>query len=123
MREIEWQIGKVRLDNRLVIAPMAGVSNIAFRGICRRFGAGLVCAEMVSDKALYYDNARTVHMTQVMEDEHPVSMQIFGHDIDTMSMRPDCSISTAPATSSTSIWMSGEQGHQGACGQRAHEGA
>ena len=84
MREIEWQIGKVRLDNRLVIAPMAGVSNIAFRGICRRFGAGLVCAEMVSDKALYYDNARTVHMTQVMEDEHPVSMQIFGHDIDTM---------------------------------------
>ena len=84
MRATEWQIGSVRLDNRLVIAPMAGVSNIAFRGICRRFGAGLVCAEMVSDKALYYDNARTVHMTQVMEDEHPVSMQIFGHDIDTM---------------------------------------
>ena len=84
MRATEWQIGSVRLDNRLVIAPMAGVSNIAFRGICRRFGAGLVCAEMVSDKALYYDNARTVHMTQVMDDEHPLSMQIFGHDIDTM---------------------------------------
>ena len=69
-----WSIRDVEIANRLVIAPMAGVSNIAFRSICKRFGAGLVCAEMVSDKALYYDNVKTLHMTQVMDDEHPMSL-------------------------------------------------
>lgn len=79
-----WSIRDVEIANRLVIAPMAGVSNIAFRSICKRFGAGLVCAEMVSDKALFYDNVKTLHMTQVMDDEHPMSLQIFGHDIESM---------------------------------------
>ena len=81
---LSWQIGDVHIPNRLVIAPMAGVSNIAFRSICKRFGAGLVCAEMVSDKALYYENEKTLHMTQVMADEHPMSLQIFGYDIESM---------------------------------------
>ena len=79
-----WNIGNVQIDNRLVIAPMAGVSNIAFRSICKQFGAGLVCAEMVSDKALYFDNVKTLNMTQVLEEEHPMSLQIFGHDIESM---------------------------------------
>lgn len=79
-----WQIKDVSIPNRLVIAPMAGVSNIAFRSICKQFGAGLVCAEMVSDKALYYDNGKTLNMTQVLEEEHPMSLQIFGHDIESM---------------------------------------
>ena len=83
-KRASWQIGDVSIENRLVIAPMAGVSNIAFRSICKQFGAGLVCAEMVSDKALYYDNVKTLHMTQVMEDEHPMSLQIFGHDVESM---------------------------------------
>ena len=83
-RKTSWQIRDVKIPNALVIAPMAGVSNIAFRSICKRFGAGLVCAEMVSDKALYYENGKTLHMTRVMEDEHPMSLQIFGHDIESM---------------------------------------
>ena len=75
-RKTSWQIRDVEIPNALVIAPMAGVSNIAFRSICKRFGAGLVCAEMVSDKALYYENGKTLHMTRVMEDEHPMTSLI-----------------------------------------------
>ena len=75
-RKTSWQIRDVEIPNALVIAPMAGVSNIAFRSICKRFGAGLVCAEMVSDKALYYENGKTLHMTRVMEDEHPMIIDI-----------------------------------------------
>lgn len=63
---------------------MAGISNPAFRVICKEFGAGLIYTEMVSDKALYYDNEKTVGMTDVEEQEHPLAMQIFGHDIETM---------------------------------------
>lgn len=79
-----WKIGDVEIANQVVIAPMAGISNMAFRSICKKFGAGLICAEMVSDKALYYDNVKTLHMTQVNEEEHPMSLQIFGHDIESM---------------------------------------
>lgn len=79
-----WKIGNVEIANQVVIAPMAGISNAAFRTICKKFNAGLICAEMVSDKALYYDNQKTLNMTLVCEDEHPMSMQIFGHDIETM---------------------------------------
>ncbi|MDF9824947.1 nifR3 family TIM-barrel protein [Breznakia sp. PF5-3] len=79
-----WKINDVEIKNKIVIAPMAGISNAAFRSICKEFGAGLICSEMVSDKALYYDNIKTLKMTQVLEDEHPMSMQIFGHDIDSM---------------------------------------
>lgn len=63
---------------------MAGISNPAFRVICKEFGAGLIYTEMVSDKALYYDNEKTKGMTDVEPGEHPLTMQIFGHDIETM---------------------------------------
>ena len=78
------KIGNVEIENRVVIAPMAGITNPAFRQICKQFKAGLVCTEMVSDKAICFENKKTLGMTEVMEDEHPLSMQIFGHDIDSM---------------------------------------
>lgn len=78
------KIGNVEIDNPVVIAPMAGISNIAFRRIAKRFGAGLVCNEMVSDKALYYNSLKTKQMCAIDENEHPVSFQLFGHDIDTV---------------------------------------
>lgn len=80
----KWQIGDVEISNRVVVAPMAGISNPAFRTICKEFQPGLIYTEMVSDKALFYQNAKTIDMTKVEENEHPLSMQIFGHDIETM---------------------------------------
>lgn len=79
-----WYIGDVKIENQIVIAPMAGISNVAFRGICKTFGAGLIGAEMVSDKALFFDNVKTLSMTQVQKEEHPMSLQVFGHDIESM---------------------------------------
>ena len=84
MRNKAWYIGDVKIDNQVVVAPMAGISNPAFRVICKEFGAGLIYTEMVSDKALYYDNEKTIGMTAVEKQEHPLTMQIFGHDIATM---------------------------------------
>ncbi len=78
------KIKNVELLNPLVIAPMAGVSNSAFRSICHEFKAGLVCAEMLSDKALYYQNVKTLAMSQVSAEEHPMSMQLFGSEIESM---------------------------------------
>ncbi|MBB5183395.1 tRNA dihydrouridine synthase DusB [Catenisphaera adipataccumulans] len=78
------KIGSVTLDNPVVVAPLAGVSNAAFRSIAKEFHAGLVCNEMVSDKALYYDSKRTEKMCVCLPDEHPVSFQLFGHDLDTV---------------------------------------
>lgn len=78
------KIREISLPSPVVIAPMAGVSTRAFRTIARQFGAGLVCNEMVSDKALYYDSTRTRRMLKSDENDHPVSFQIFGHDKDTI---------------------------------------
>lgn len=78
------KIGNVEIENPVVVAPMAGISNIAFRRIAKQFHAGLVCNEMVSDKALYYDSEKTKKMCGVDPNEHPVSFQLFGHDIDTV---------------------------------------
>lgn len=79
-----WKIRNISIDNQIVIAPMAGISNPAFRSICKKFGAGLIYTEMVSDKAICYSNTKTIGMTQVNDDEHPLTMQLFGHDIDSM---------------------------------------
>lgn len=94
-----FDIGKVHIENPVVVAPLAGVSNIAFRRISKRFGAGLVCNEMVSDKALYYASKKTFEMCQCDSHEHPVSFQLFGHDMDTvvyaakfMDTQTDCDI-------------------------------
>ncbi len=81
---MKWKIRDIEIDNQIVIAPMAGISNAAFRTICKKFGAGLIYAEMVSDKALLYANERTLSMTEVEANEHPVSMQVFGSEVESM---------------------------------------
>ncbi|WP_249029378.1 tRNA dihydrouridine synthase DusB [Tannockella kyphosi] len=79
-----FKIGNVEIENRVVMAPMAGITNMAFRKIIKEFGAGLVYSEMVSDKAISYRNPKTLSMLQVDEFEHPMSMQVFGGDRDTI---------------------------------------
>jgi len=78
------KIGNVEIENPVVLAPMAGVCNPAFRLIAKSFGCGLVCAEMVSDKAIIHGNQRTMEMLYVDEREKPLSLQIFGGDTETL---------------------------------------
>lgn len=78
------QIGQVKLTNNLILAPMAGITDSPFRVLCLQGGAGLVCAEMVSAHALHYGNEKSGRMLQVNPKEHPVSMQIFGSDEQTI---------------------------------------
>lgn len=81
---MKWKIGNVEIENQLVLAPMAGITNEAFRSICKEMGAGLVVCEMISDNALSFHNAKTIKMTGVSQNEHPLSMQIFGADKETL---------------------------------------
>ena len=81
---MEWKIREITIPNKLVLAPMAGITNEAFRIICKEMGAGLLVAEMVSDKAIGFHNERTLKMTKVNPLEHPVSMQIFGGDVESL---------------------------------------
>ncbi|WP_202081475.1 tRNA dihydrouridine synthase DusB [Caldalkalibacillus salinus] len=74
------KIGDIEMKNQVVLAPMAGVCNPAFRLIAKEFGAGLVCAEMISDKAILHGNEKTKKMLYVDEREKPLSLQIFGGD-------------------------------------------
>ena len=73
-----------KIESPVIVAPMAGITNDAFRQLCFEFGAGLVYTEMVSDKAIYYENKKTLEMLKVADDFHPVSLQIFGSDISSM---------------------------------------
>src|SRR5215216_3009947 len=75
-----WKIGPVEVPSRLVLAPMAGVSVQAFRRQGRRFGAGLVCSEMVSCAGIEHRNERTLGYLRVGADEHPLAIQIFGSE-------------------------------------------
>ncbi len=75
-----WTIGPVEIPGRVVLAPMAGVSVQAFRRQGRRFGAGLVCSEMVSCAGLQHGNERTLGYLRIARDEHPLAVQIFGSD-------------------------------------------
>ena len=79
-----FKIGDIEMNNRVVLAPMAGVCNSAFRLTVKEFGAGLVCAEMVSDKAILYNNAKTMGMLYIDEREKPLSLQIFGGEKETL---------------------------------------
>ncbi|EHJ51944.1 tRNA dihydrouridine synthase DusB [Streptococcus macacae] len=80
-----FTIGNVEIPHRTVLAPMAGVTNSAFRMIAKEFGAGLVVMEMVSDKGIQYNNEKTLHMLHIEEGEHPVSIQLFGSDGDSLA--------------------------------------
>ena len=74
------QIGNVTLKNNLILGPMAGVTDLPFRLLCAEQGAGLLCMEMVSAKAILYNNKNTKAMLMIDEREHPVSLQLFGSD-------------------------------------------
>ncbi len=95
---MKFKIGNVELKNNIVLAPMAGISNSAYRTIIKEMGAGLVVCEMVSDKAIYYGSKKTIDMLYMTDFERPISQQIFGSDKDTFvkaakfiyeNMKPD----------------------------------
>lgn len=79
-----WKIGNVEIENQIAIAPMAGISNVAFRELIKEFGAGLIYSEMVSDKAICFNNKKSMQMLEVSKHEHPLVMQLFGYEVDTM---------------------------------------
>lgn len=80
-----FKIGNVEIKNNVVLAPMAGITNSAFRTICKEMGVGLVVAEMVSDKAIMYHSKKTMDMLYMKDIERPISQQIFGSDPDSMA--------------------------------------
>ena len=95
---MKWKIGDVEIDNQVVLAPMAGVCNSAYRRICKEMGCGLVYAEMVSDKAIFYKNKKTIDMLYMTKYERPIAQQIFGSDLESFveaakyierTMKPD----------------------------------
>ena len=79
------KIGNVELENRYILGPMAGVTDLPFRLLCREQGAGLLCMEMVSAKAILYNNRNTEQLLTIHPDERPVSLQLFGSDPKIMS--------------------------------------
>ena len=80
----ELKIGNVTLENNIILAPMAGITDKAFRRVCKEYGAGLVCTEMVSSKGLYYKDDKTKLLLDTTDEKRPISMQIFGSDVETM---------------------------------------
>ena len=75
-----WKIGNVSIKNKIVLAPMAGISNTSYRKIIKEMGAGLIYAEMVSDKAICFSNEKTFDLLKMSEEERPIAQQIFGSD-------------------------------------------
>jgi nifR3 family TIM-barrel protein len=79
-----WKIGNIEIPNRVVVAPMAGISNAAFRVTVKEFGAGLVVCEMISDKGIQHRNKKTLDMLYIDDREYPLSVQIFGGNKETL---------------------------------------
>lgn len=82
---MKLKIGNVELENQVILAPMAGVTDLPFRLLCKEQGAGLLCMEMVSAKAIYYHNRNTDALMEIRPEECPVSLQLFGSDPDIMA--------------------------------------
>lgn len=82
---MKLKIGNVTLDNPVILAPMAGVTDLPFRLLCHEQGAGLVCTEMISAKAIYYKNKNTESLMAIRSDERPVSLQLFGSEPDILA--------------------------------------
>ena len=78
------KVGNVELENNIFLAPMAGITDKAFRKVCKMYGAGLVCTEMVSSKGLFYNDEKTKLLLDTEDEKRPISMQIFGSDIESM---------------------------------------
>ena len=81
------KIGNVELENNILLAPMAGITDLPFRILCKENGAGLVCTEMVSAKALYYGDKKTKKLLDTTGEKRPVSVQIFGSDVQSMNVQ------------------------------------
>lgn len=81
---MEWNIKDIIIKNRICVAPMAGVTNIAYREILKSYGAGLIYTEMISDKGLLFNNNKTLDMTEISKYEKPVSLQLFGSEVESM---------------------------------------
>lgn len=79
------KIGSVILENNILLAPMAGITNLPFRIMCEKFNPGLVCTEMVSSKGLFYDDKKTEKLLNMKNEKRPVAVQIFGNDIEAMA--------------------------------------
>jgi len=93
-----FKIGNISIKNNIVSAPMAGISNSAYRTILKDMGCGLIVAEMVSDKAITFGSKKTIDMLYMTEYERPISQQIFGSDVESFveaakyiceTMKPD----------------------------------
>ncbi|MDD4718792.1 MAG: tRNA dihydrouridine synthase DusB [Bacilli bacterium] len=93
-----WKIGNVNIKNQIVMAPMAGISNSAYRTIAKEMGCGLIYAEMVSDKAITFGSEKTIEMLYMTDAERPLTQQIFGSDVESFvkaaiyiyeNMKPD----------------------------------
>lgn len=82
---MKWKVGNVEIPNRFVLAPMAGVTDLAFRRLCKEQGAGLLCMEMISAKAISYKNKNTRALMEIDPVEHPISMQLFGSEPELMT--------------------------------------
>ena len=78
------KIGNVELENNIFLAPMAGITDLPFRTVCKQFGPGLTYTEMVSSKALYYNDEKTKKLLKVNEQDGPIAVQIFGSDVESM---------------------------------------
>ncbi len=78
------KLGNIELENNLILAPMAGVTDLPFRSVCKEFRPGLVCTEMVSSKAIFYNDSKTQLLMNTQGEERPISIQIFGSDEETM---------------------------------------
>ena len=84
------KIGNVELDNNILLAPMAGITDLPFRILCKENGAGLVCTEMASSKALYYNDEKTKKLLNTENEKRPIAVQIFGSEIEAMAKGTEC---------------------------------
>lgn len=82
---VKLTIGNVTLENNLILAPMAGVTDLPFRLLCKEQGAGLLCTEMISAKAIHFKNKNTKSLMRILPEERPVSLQLFGSEPDLMA--------------------------------------
>lgn len=76
-----WKIGNLKINNRIVFAPMAGISNISYRKIIKEMGAGLIYSEMISNMGIVYNNQKTIDLLKIDDYERPIAIQIFGSDV------------------------------------------
>ena len=78
------KIGNITLKNNILLAPMAGITNLPFRTICEQYNPGLVCTEMVSSKGLFYHDEKTKQLLSMENEKRPIAVQIFGNDLEAM---------------------------------------